>query len=363
MYEEMEVIEPIINYHKIKYDKLIELIRNSDMEGSKVNVFINLNSILNKFYREDIMSGILSLKYRENIVLTAEIINLVAHYRHFFWSRFKVPSKFYFYYCNKVPKYGKKNLDGYMSLFKERINEDNAKFGELTSIINNNLKLVNSLSTYVQGAYFITSDGLEQGTIPYYIIKKYAKDDICNLILTSDKLDYQLANLKNTFILKANGKNSKLISKKEIFDYKYKTVKYRPKKKIHPSFYPLVLSFCGCKSRELTATKGHGFVSTMKLLDKLISSDKLENKAPKTLEYSAIEDNLDRDLFEIINTRYKTLSYKYQYLLLNDIQKMNIENKLKDKYDNIAIMGINVEYFPNNNIQLVELCEGVEMWQ
>ena len=363
MYKEMEVIEPIINFHKVKYDKLIELIRSSDMEGSKVNVFINLNSILNKFYREDVISGVISLKYIENIVLTAEIINLVAHYRHFFWSRFKVPSKFYFYYCNKVPKNGKKNLDDYMELFKEKQNENNAKYGEITSIINNNLKLVDSISTYVQGTYFIKSNGLEPGVISYYIIKKFSDDDTCNLILTSDKLDYQLANLKNTFILKANGKNSKLISKKEIFDYKFKDIKYRPKKNIHPSFYPLVLSFCGCKSRELTSIKGYGFVKTMKLLDKLISSDKLDNKVPKTIEYSILEDVLEDDIFSLLNNRYKSISYRYQYLLLNDIDKMNIESKLKDKYDNMAIMGINTDYFPNNNIQLVELCEGVEMWK
>ena len=67
MYNELEVIQPIINWHKIKYKTFSKLIMNSRMEGNKVNMFINLDSILNLFYTDKLIPAVHSLKHLENI--------------------------------------------------------------------------------------------------------------------------------------------------------------------------------------------------------------------------------------------------------------------------------------------------------
>ena len=360
MYE-LEVIEPIINYMKVKYDKLEELILSSSMEGDSINIFINIDKILDLFYNDRILSAVYSLKSLEDIILTAELINLIAHYRHFFWKKFRAKSNFYLYHYNKKVKLATYYNKDYLKDVSNKRDLKHPKYGELNSLINDNLKLVDLISLYVKNAYYIESNGLEPSIIPYYIIKNKTKQSEANIILTSDKVEYQLANIKNTFILNCRGSKTKLISKKEIYDSYYKNIKYRPNNTISSKLYPVILSLIGYKKRNIDKVKGYSFVKSIKMIDKLIDNKIIKNKELKRLDYNIFKEYLSEEQFKQFELNFKYLNFKQIEQNLNVLDKILIDNKLEDRYDNIAIMDINADYFPNNNIKLIELCEGCDV--
>lgn len=363
MYNELEVIQPIINWHKIKYKTFSKLIMNSRMEGNKVNMFINLDSILNLFYTDKLIPAVHSLKHLENIVLTAEVINIIAHYRHFFWKSFNgVPTRFFIYSCNKVPKFSKKINENYMSTYIKKIDEDNIRYGEVNKIINVNKELLNLISLYVQDAYFIESNGLEPSLIPYKLINKYGTDkNICNIIMTNDKYEYQLTNLKNTFIIRPRGDKSKIIGKEDIYNHKFKDIKYRPGNIISPRFYPFVLAMDGYKKRNIEKVKGYSFVKTMKLIETMIFDKRIKNDKISNPDTYLFKDYLNDNQIETLLNNLKCTDLGYLDKVIDD-KLFDSKIKLINRYDNKAIMELNSEYFPNNNIQLIELCEGVGLW-
>lgn len=355
------VIGTIIHSKLVKYDKLTELIKKYNLEGNKISIYINLDSILKKFYKNDeVLSSMKALYDNDILILTSELINIIAHYRHYFWSRWHVKSKFYFYYCNKKPKLQCKINKDYMKDLFDLRDEDNIKLSGVTDTIEGNLKLVELLSTYIKNAYFIKSDGLEPSVIPYYLIKKNKDKDTVHLIITDDKLEYQLVNLNNTYILRTKGKNSDFICKNNIYNHLFKNVKYRPNNIISSELYPLIIALSGNKNRNIPNIKGLTFVKYMKLLDKYISNNELKNDYNEFIDEEIFKDDLTEKQLKILINNYYCTNFKYSYKLLKDINKEKIKQSLVDKYDNISIMNINNKYFSLNNIKLIEICEGID---
>lgn len=354
MIPNLEVIEPIINFRKTKYDKLSELIANSSMSGSKLNMFINLDTVLDKFYAPDILSAFKSLKGKELIIITSELFNLVAHYRNFFWTRYKVKTTFYIYYLNrKVKLAGHKH---YMESKLERKDLNHIDFGAVNYVFEKNMDLISSISKYIKNCYFIPSNGLEPSVIPYYIIKKYSKDEECNLIMTSDKSEYNLTNLNNTFILRATGKNSKILSKDDIYNYKFKNIKYKPNIKISTKLYPLILAMSGYKDRNINAVSG--FVQSCKIIESAINDYTISNSY--VVDPTVLYEYLSDDKLETFVKNYQCLDTERHYRLMKKVDQLKIENNILDRYDNGAIVHLNSKYFETNNIQLIELCKGVD---
>lgn len=354
MIDLLEVVEPVINFRKVKYDLLGDLIRQSGMTGGKLNMFINLDTILDKFYSNDTMSAFKSLKGKELIILTSEIFNLIAHYRNYFWTRHRVSTSFYIYNLN-MPVMNCKN-DEYLSSKLNRKQTEHINFGVVNYVFNKNMELISGISKYIKQCYYIPSNGLEPSLIPYYIINKYSNNnDVCNLILTSDKSEYSLMSLENTFILKASGKNSTILSKDNIYDYKFKNIKYRPKIELSDELYPLILSMSGYKDRNINGV--YGFTKAYKIVESAVKDSTINNSYlpnPKVLR-QYIDDN---DLEQIVEN-YKCIDVRRHHRLMNDVDEIRIENKIIDRYDNGALIHLNSKYFETNNIQLVELSKGV----
>lgn len=358
----LEVIEPIINGFKIKYSMMSDMIHISELEGRKTNVFINIDSILSKFFRSDeVISAFNSLE--DNVILTSELINIIAHYRHFFWSRYRMPITFYLYHCNKQPKWQKKYVPNYNIKTLDKIQDkENPKYGGLPEAIEQNLRLVKLLSTYVDKAYYIESDGLEPSVIPYYVSTLGCKDT-CNIIITQDKSEYQLVNLDNTVVFHPRGNKSKIITKKNIFDEAvFGDIKYKPNNELDPNLYSLYIALTGDKNRNLIRVDGFSKVKSLKLIDRLIDMKYINNGINKGLDKILLMEFLSESQYKQLKNNYKCINFNFAYKLLRDVDKVKINNCFVDKYDNKAIMEINSKYFEYNHIRLIELCEGTSIY-
>lgn len=354
-----EVIEPIINFRKVKYDKLDEmivpLIKNNTLTGEFVNFYIDLDFVLEKFYDPKVLSCFKSLKGKELIKMTAEVINIISHYRNYFWSRFKVPTAFILYSFNSPISYNKKiNNDKYMVDLYNKKSQDHPEYGMVNYVFNVNKKMIENISVYIKNAYYIETFGIDTTVIPYFFINKHGNNSRCNIILTNDKIDYQCAMLKNTFILNACGSKSKLISSSDLIEEKFKNIKYRPNNNFSPELYSIIMASIGYKKRGLE--KVTGFSNTCKILDKAISQGIIKNG--KNIH---LPDEL-LDMFpdgKLLNANFKLINPDRQLRSLKLHQQSKLYDCLVDRFDNSAIMELNDRYFNLNNIQLIELSKGV----
>lgn len=354
----LEVIEPIINYRKVKYAIMDKLIQSSNMQGNRVNMFINLDTVLNRFYDPNTFSAFKSLKGKELIQITAEIFNLIAHYRNYFWTRHAVQTTFYLYYLNKKVKLCKDVDIDYLKNILEKKELEHVSYGVVNYVFKQNMSLISTISKYIKNTYFIESNGLEPTLLPYYLIKKFGEsDDMCNIILSSDKIDHNLTNLQNTFILKAVGKNSKLISKDDILEYKFKPIKYRPSIDISSKLYPLIMAMIGCKERNLRTVCG--FTKSCKFIEKGILSNVLKNGYNADITYF-VKEYFNKDECDIIIANYKCVDTKRHYRMIKEVDEIRLTDSIVDRFDNDAIIQLNSNYFELNNIQLIELCKGVD---
>lgn len=347
---DLEVLAPLINFYKVKYDILEDLIKSSNAKGNNMNIYINLESIFNGFYDESNEAVLNSLTVKQYMLLVPHLINLAAHYRHFFWSRFRAKTKIYFYYCNKVPKWQKNKLEDYYNILKDRKD----KYITINDMIKNVLKAFDKIIPYITDVFYIPSNGLDPSVIPYYLIKN-SDEDYCNLIITKDKFEYQLCNLDNTFILSPRGKNTKFISKEDIFDHKLKNMKYKPKH-LDSSLYSLIITLVGYKDRNIPKILTFGKV--IKKIDILYDNNYIENK--NSLITLIKDELLDVDLYDKFDINYKISDIKNSYKLLTEKDIYNINKYLVNKYHNESIMVLNGTYFADCNIQLVELAEGID---
>lgn len=349
------VFEPVINSHKIKFKLLDKMFSDFYFASDRVNIFINLDSILSEFYREDLISSFMNLKGYENIALSSEIMNIAAHYRKYFYTRHKKTTFIYFYYMNKKPK---KNMAVYPDYCKSIIERKNikGKYEVFNNILKDNLRLLSLLSMYVPQVYFLLSDGYEPSLVPYNIMN----NSICdNIVLTKDPYEYQFVSYPNTYVLRLKYDKSVLLNRKNLIDYILKDNKYKPNNYIDGIIYELILPYLSCKKRDLKGIKGKGKVNIIKKIDKLITNKKF----PKfeDLSFNSLYKILDLDVdYDEIKSLYTITNISYQYNRLSKKDKINLEEFLIDRYENRTIMQINSTYYLNNPVQLIELWEGVQ---
>lgn len=200
--------------HFIRYNRLLELI-NAEFYNSnynEVNVCIDMVSMVKSIYK------LSSNSFIDKYSIASAVINACAHYRQFFWSRYRVTCKIWVVYSELqlstlearqfVPSYG--------HMFT---NERNP---EMDIVIAENIKALSALIPYINDVAFINSQyepGLVfgkvalscNGSIPTFIV---SRDPWCLQVV---------ANVPNTYVLRSikrdNDDLSILIGRNNLMQY------------------------------------------------------------------------------------------------------------------------------------------------
>lgn len=350
---ELKVVEPIMNYQKVNYQKMRELIDDSFIKGNEINMYINMNSILEYFYTPSNIDAMNSLSKFENILIVPEFINIMAHYRHYFFSRFGVKTRFFVYYLNKPVKYRDEN---YCKKLLEKQDTTLVRTGLMNDIIKTNISMINTICRYLKDIYFIESNGIDHSLIPYFIMKRLnKKEKQRHIVMTHDYFDYQLLNIKNSIILSAAGSKSRIYTKEQIYDKKLSKLKYVMMNDMSPKLFSLILSLSGDKGRDIVKLN-YGFGKAIKKIDQLLDSGLILN------DYNYDMENLS-ELFDVdkdsLYDNMKICDLRLNYRTMDERYKELIKSKLINLQANNIIMYYNQKYFKYNNIQLIELEEGV----
>lgn len=362
------MIEPILNLYKIRYEELKPLLKFND--GKYLNIFINLNSILNSFYNSKISAPTLrELNGKDTLIFSSGIINIIAHYRHFFWKHYKVPTTFYIYYNNGIiPIKNKKYNPEYMKNQYIQRSEINPEFGQMNELFNDNIKLIKIIIDYIYDAYFIDNNNINNnidiGIMIYKIIKDTDTEDRLNLILTRDKYDFQFLRYKPNKIgliymtpknqewLTASGALEKIIKIDNLIHEKY------------INYIGLLYAIGGLSSRSVNGIKGIGIKKAFKMIQGYW--DRKDFFTPTVSEFiieQILTENNLRESVDYVIQQYKSIDIEFgiNYLLSGGDNFYLSENIYKNRYDNESIIALNDKYYKKSPINLIYLTEGCNL--
>lgn len=347
----------------VKKTKLRELVydtygNSSIAEATKLNIYIDLTSILHPLYSEHNRITI------ENMTdISAGIINMCAHYRSFFREELGVDTRIFLINSLNICDINKKFVGTYNQVFEEK-----TKITDGKKLIDNNLKLLKALCPYLPAIYYVDSvQQFETAVLIAHIIE-LLHDENPNLIISHDMYPLQLcAQYRWTSYLypfKTRNKLTKMsedlswmipVNDKPNFREEFWTNYTKARKlqgsalyRISPINFPLILAMVMLPERGLNAILR--IPKAVEMIYSVVGGEDIR------IDQSQLESNpAFADLpFAQIAARYKACDVQFMLPFYRATPEATQINFLD--LDNIAaVNNIVAKYYANNPIDLFKL--------
>lgn len=366
----MIILEKILHSKKLSYEKLTPLMKDYitlnklNRNTTTVNIFIDFYDVMKSVYNPKTLNLLDNMKQDERLMIASEVINMVSHYRHFFYSRMNMFSNIYFFYSNEKSTFHLNINENYKKdFYDKRISKYcSENFKVINRIIESNIKLIKGFLEYVPHAYFINTGDLEPAVLPFHIIKNRVNENDFNVIISNDQIQYQnLIYNDKTIILELRGEKSRIVSSENVFEILLeKSKKDYNDLSIFPDLIPVINGFSGNSQYNINGYKNMGIIRAMTFVQKCLDENVLGNyeyldldELKSTLKTKLKDDELDKFL-----DNFKMLSH--YYIDSCNIYDIVLEKQLIDRIDARSVRYINEKYFNKYPI-LIDFCfEGEE---
>ena len=336
--------------HFVRYERLVELI-NAEFYNSgynEINLFIDAYSMIKSVY------GLNPSQFIDKFSIASCFINACAHYRNFFWTRYKVTCKIWIVFSRMDMSILEANsfYPGYSNIF---ITDNNPAMDKL---IQDNMEILKMLCPYIPDVSFIQS-GYEPGLVFANIATKYP--NIPNIIISKDPWNLQVvANYPNVYMIrpiKRNGEDlSIIINNKNVLEY-YINLRNvdRNVSNIDSSFIPFIIAASRFPERAMKSL--HSISTIIKYLSNAINKNFISNN--KIYDIQGLCNDLNQvnkanlKSFEI-GLRMNAIGLDpclYRYMMSPHVDNINIINL----HDPDSVKRINDTYFTKVPLDLMSL--------
>lgn len=356
-------LEIIVGSNYVKYDKLSELIFQTyaGSNATVLNIFVDLYSIFKPlFSNKD--SGI-TYEKSSDVELSADIINLCAHYRSFF-NRQGVETRFYLIFGTNTPETNQLLCPGYNKDFIGAYVSKN----EIREMVIKNLELLKVLCESLPGIYFFDIGTNEVSGFIEFLLRKFnlnIKDmnpNMENMVLTKDILPLQLVSSGCTIL---RPKKSKGIDNSFIINHNNFWTAFMVQMRNNVSnsamfrqldigYFPNILCMTRVPERCMSSIKSiptaYDILSKGVELGYLQNSDYSQSTINKVLEILGVNMN-----YSTLEMRWKAISSKFaaDYIIPNNPILANAQ--LIDIYDPNGVRQICARYYDKSPIDLDRL--------
>lgn len=348
-------MEAIFNLYKVKFEYLNSLMRKYDndlQEGRKVNLFINLESVVRMLL--NINTNDLAKVSQVNLTtVSSNIINLASHYRLYFSKR-NMYSRIYLYFPSALKTYLNSSIvEGYRQTYYEKVcRNPNTKV--ISNSILDSTDIVKIICEYIEGVYFVESGNIENSLIPYIIYKENNDSKFRNFILSDDIYDFQYVNY-GFEIIYPRKENSDFITKSNLIEFIKNKEDVDNESSFSSNILPFVLSIVGDKRRSIPKISGLGFKKVFKAITKAIENKSInENTDNINILSTIIKNEYQKKLI----SNHSVIDLNTQFNLLGRHDIYNIMKQVVDKFDDDSLKKLNSIYFSESPINLLEVTSG-----
>jgi len=367
-------IEQLIYSNYIKYENMIRM-TNEVFAGSNantVNIFIDMTSILKSIIlrRDQVLIG-------DYTVITSCIINLCAHIREFFRTRYRVESKIFIMNCTQFPMSATNFCKDYSSSLRLAIQNSPV----INDLITANSELLKILCPYLNDIFYIEDFSCEVGVGIYSILHKisanhtiqqYSKEvilykDSPSIIFTKDTHLYQLpAMIPNVVIYrcsKYNGEDrSWYINKNNVLNKYIENTRSQTDistlnlERFNPELLSLIMTLTNLPDRSIKSLLN--LSTALKYISIAIDNKSILNGYNHSIDVviaSICGGNLFNNRFDI-ERRFKAIDILYQYnIYVNNPASMVNMDSVKNLYDPETVKLLNNKYFKSIPLDLNRL--------
>lgn len=324
----------------------------------KVNVFINLESVLNLISTiKDVDKKVILEKNTLPQVLASNILNLGAHYKRFFRGN-HLPTRVFLYLTDlKSTKFNEYEYnEDYRSYYINKY-MSNPRFMDLSDILTRDtIPLVKKIIDFIPGVYFINATDIESSVVPMVIAN--SDKSYKNLIITGDVFETQYGYYENFvthFLRRTPVYNSTSCTirqflreafKREMLDDEYELF-------LNRSFYITMLASLGEKYRSIDSIKGIGTGTVLRLLYKAVNVDNTLSANANTIDM--IKKAFANEIEDELVTNFKLYDVELKEQELTESQRFSIMEQMVDRFDKDSLLQLNSTYFYEHQLMLQEL--------
>lgn len=218
------LLQNLVSYEKL--DQLLSGITDDMLiKENKINVFIDLTSVYNHVYKDEYIEDIkLSMDENKN-VFVENLINLIAHYRQYIYTRKNSYSDFYILYSNGTSEYHLEIDDKYKREYYDFTLNDNSEFSESVKYFRNNIDAFKTMNKYIPNVFTEINTNTDELLLPYLIIKQNNLENKVNMIISHrDLYSNYVSYFPNTYILNQKSIKNKFINKDNVMQHAFKGV-------------------------------------------------------------------------------------------------------------------------------------------
>lgn len=346
-------VEPsqILLKYYVRFDKLIEMHSRIDVNCSYVNIYIDILDMLKSIYENvDFMD-------ESDMSIAAGIINMAAHYRFFYSSRFRLKTRIYLIYADEsINTHALYNPS--FSTLGNLVNKVN--YSSLNKIILKQLDIVKLLTKYINGIYYIHSQ---------YSFAQKSFDLICQNLNENDRY-ILISHSKYIFQNVAMGSNriylirprkyfsediSYLVDYYSIYSLCYNKLTDKHKQMLcnmDPKMIPIIWSCNGIEDKNIKSSMN--ITTCINMLSDALHNNRLVNayQPDPNIIYNAlygIDKYMDLSTF-IAN--YKSIELMHQIReYKKSLEYMDTSWNI-DLKDPETMRSLNYEYFKNHPLNL-----------
>lgn len=347
-------IDQILGSNYIKYERLVEMVNRAFVGSSanEVNVYIDLYSMLKQLYNNQIYD------IDDYTKVTSNIINICAHYREFFRTRYRVESNYYIVYSKNTPYINSQFYPDYNMKNSQAFNSNKL----VDDMIANNIELIETICPYLPNIHFIKGT-FETSVIIYDLIcRNELENDNPHIVITKDPYAYQLVPMRDNITIFRPKKN-KGMDISYYINNKNLLLAYLTERKVKitensltlsPKTLSLIMALSSVKERNIKSMLNIN--SAINMIYDAIKDYKLLNGYNS--DYDIIWNALDHKKIKVsqlnFTYRMKAIDIAFQHsIFINTPECKDI--KLTNLYDPNAVKEINNKYFINNPLDLNRL--------
>lgn len=357
------MLESILHSKKTKYIVLDQILKKHiKPECENVNIFIDINSILKTLYQPSILEIFNSLNVKEKYLISSEILNIAAHYRHYFYSRIGKYTTFYYYMSSEKCQSLLNIFPGYKKdIYNKYLDLKSPVFGNINTLLSKNLKIAFLISEYLPHIYMIDTKEVESNIVPYHFIRDEDPEKDMSIIITDDIVQFQSVLFNpSTIIMTPKGDRSEIITQDNLMEQLTKTNKTHPEHSLINEFYPHILSMAGHKRYSIDGVSRFGNLRTIKFFNDELSKGNISNLRYDSMESLTNSLDISESHKKIMNRNFKLLDIKTIYnfsTTVGDRTKL-IDDRIFNRIDAKSLRYMNDKYFQVYPLDLEYLMEG-----
>lgn len=350
----MDIIDPIFNLHKIKFD-ILDKWNLVDKKTERVVVYINLDNVFKLILTprtNNFIQAAASVHGYDDYMnlftrsMVSNIINLGQHYRLWF-AKQSIDSRIILYWNYPVPETYRNSK--YIPVYRSDYTDKHSTSMETSHILNamkDAVDFCKKCIQYVNEVYLVSSGEIESSLVPYILNENIYKNDGINtksFIVSNSSYEYPYVNYGFRLISPSIKKKTPYyVTKDNVIEILKEKSRVSSTLSTDTLFLEFINAILGDHDRNIPTITGVGIVTVIKMIETAISKGLITDT---TKDIDMLKSIIKSDYRDTLEYNYHCTNFEYQYKDLEPLDIHRITSQLVDNYDERTLNEMNEKYF------------------